>query len=218
MESMEAAAFEEALSVLSRHISPVNARSILLRVLKQEGLERSRFTRNDLIRCANNLRRGIQLFVGEDRRGAALQDINALCGNEATKVEAAVLRIAEESDIARARAETRKICDMLGASPFAMQKVATVVSELTRNMILYANGGLLTITPVITGRKLVEVSTSDQGPGIPKSKMDEIMAGRYKSRTGLGRGLLGTKQLADSFSIASDATGTRVMAGIWVEK
>jgi serine/threonine-protein kinase RsbT len=217
MESMEAA-FEEALSVLVRYISPVNARSILSRALQQEGLERSRLTRNDLVKCANNLRRGVQLFVGEDRRAAALQDINELCGSGSAKAEAAVVRISDESDIARARAEARKICDVLGASPFAMQKVATIVSELTRNMILYANGGLLRITPVLTGRKLVEVSTSDEGPGIPKSKMDDIMSGRYKSKTGLGRGLLGTKQLADSFSIASDATGTRVMAGIWVEK
>lgn len=211
------AAFEEALSVLERHISPVNARSILMRALQQEGLERTRFTRGDLLRCAPNLRRGVQLFVDEDKRGAALHDINELCGN-GVKVEPAVVRIADESDIARARAEARKVCDGLGASPFAMQKVATIVSELTRNMVLYAGGGLVRIIPVVTGRKLVEVRASDEGPGIPKPKLDEILSGRYKSRTGLGRGLLGTKQLADSFNIATDTTGTRVMAGIWVEK
>jgi serine/threonine-protein kinase RsbT len=124
-----------------------------------------------------------------------------------------------ESDIGRARAEARKICDSLGASPFAMQKVATIVSELTRNMVLYANGGLVRMAPAaMAGRKAVEIQASDEGPGIPKSKLDEVMSGRYKSRTGLGRGLLGTKQLADSFTIASDATGTRVMATVFVQK
>jgi serine/threonine-protein kinase RsbT len=210
--------FDEVLSVLERYISPVNARSILLRALQQEGLDRSTLTRNDLRKFLPNLRRGVQLFVDADMRSAALTDINELCGSGAPKIEPVALEITAESDIGRARSEARKICDALGASPFSMQKVATIVSELTRNMVLYANGGLVRITPMTAARKAVEIQASDEGPGIPRAKLDEVMSGRYKSRTGLGRGLLGTKQLADSFSIASDGTGTRVMASVYVQK
>ena len=46
------------------------------------------------------------------------------------------------------------------------------------------------------------------GPGI--TNLDEILAGRYRSRSGLGLGILGTKRLADRFSIDSKPTGTHV--------
>jgi serine/threonine-protein kinase RsbT len=49
---------------------------------------------------------------------------------------------------------------------------------------------------------------SDDGPGI--ANLDEIMAGRYRSRTGLGLGLLGSKRLSDSFDIQTSARGTCV--------
>ena len=39
------------------------------------------------------------------------------------------------------------------------------------------------------------VEAIDQGPGI--RNLEEILAGRYKSRSGLGLGILGTKRLAD---------------------
>ncbi|HVU05989.1 MAG TPA: ATP-binding protein [Polyangiaceae bacterium] len=210
--------FEKALAVLQRYISPVNARSILVRAIQQQGCAPATLTAADLRKCGANLRRGVELFVDADRRAVALREIDDLCGNGLTDVAPSIIRIAAESDIGRARAEARKVCDAVGASPFAMQKVATIVSELTRNMVLYASGGLVTIAPRNSGRKAVEIQASDEGPGIPKSKLDEIMGGRYRSRTGLGRGLLGTKQLADSFDISSDGTGTRVVASVWVQK
>jgi serine/threonine-protein kinase RsbT len=42
------------------------------------------------------------------------------------------------------------------------------------------------------------------------------MSGRYRSKTGLGRGLLGTKRLADNFDIATGATGTRIVVEVLV--
>ena len=53
-----------------------------------------------------------------------------------------------------------------------------------------------------------EVRAEDEGPGIPN--LAEIMAGRYKSRSGLGLGLLGTKRLADSFDVETGRGGTTV--------
>ena len=52
------------------------------------------------------------------------------------------------------------------------------------------------------------VIATDTGPGI--ANLDEIMSGRYKSRTGMGRGILGVKRLADRFRINPGPPGCRV--------
>ena len=91
----------------------------------------------------------------------------------------------------------------------ALQKIATVVSELSRNMVLYAGGGRLVVGSVGTDKKCVFVRAVDEGPGIPE--LDAILAGRSQSRNGRGLGLLGTKRLADGFRVHTAATGT------WIE-
>lgn len=206
--------FEKALEVLQRYISPVNARSLLLRALQQQGLPVANLTRDDLRKCGANLRRGIALFVDASRQEAALQEISYLCGAEPGSLETSVLHITVEADIGRARAEARRLCDALGASPFAMQKIATIVSELARNMVLYAGGGIIEIASANSQPKRVVVTGTDQGPGIPN--LQEVLSGRYKSRTGLGRGLLGTKRLADRFDVWTGSDGTRVVAEVAV--
>jgi len=206
--------FDRALQVLQRYISPVNARSVLMRTLQQHGLSRENLAREDLRRCADNLRRAITLFVDAAQKDAALRDIRELCGGASDGMDVSILQISAESDVGKARAEARRICDALGANPFVMQKVATIVSELARNMVLYADGGLIEIGPGGTVRRRLVVQATDHGPGIPN--LTEIMSGRYKSRTGLGRGLLGTKRLADHFDISTGNGGTRIVAEVTI--
>ena len=54
----------------------------------------------------------------------------------------------------------------------------------------------------------LEIVVSDSGPGI--SNLDDILDGRYKSDTGMGMGIIGTKRLMDEFDLSSDSNGTRV--------
>ena len=42
----------------------------------------------------------------------------------------------------------------------------------------------------------------------------EVLSGRYRSATGLGRGLLGVKRLADRFNIRTSKSGTHVEAEV----
>jgi serine/threonine-protein kinase RsbT len=42
---------------------------------------------------------------------------------------------------------------------------------------------------------------SDQGPGIPPAKLEEIWAGTYKSQRGMGKGLVAVKKLVDDFQL-----------------
>ncbi len=200
--------FDKALALLERYLSPVNARALLLRAMNEQGLTPQRLSRKDLRKCSAAIRHGVSLFVDAKRRQMALQAISEFCGSDSLRPEACALQISAEADIGKARAEARRICDAAGASPFTMQKVATIVSELARNMVLYANGGQVEIVPLNSGSKRILVRAVDRGPGIPN--LEEVLSGRYRSKTGLGRGLLGTKRLADRFEIASSISGTQV--------
>ena len=55
------------------------------------------------------------------------------------------------------------------------------------------------------------IIAQDQGPGI--AQIDVILAGEYRSRTGLGRGILGAKKLADHFDIQTGPSGTTITLG-----
>jgi serine/threonine-protein kinase RsbT len=123
------------------------------------------------------------------------------------------IELSKEADISTARSEARRLCEGAGASAFAMHKIATIVSELARNIVLYANRGVIEILCVSKDKKQqIAVSATDNGPGIPNLK--QILGGEYKSRTGLGKGLLGTKRLADRFEISTSTEGTSITVEI----
>ena len=122
------------------------------------------------------------------------------------------LDVLAEKDVARARVAVRELCQKLGARPLSLQKIATIVSELARNMVLYAGGGKLLVGSVGADRKCVFVRAIDEGPGI--ADLDAILAGRRVSRNGRGLGLIGTKRLADGFRIHTAPTGTWIEAEV----
>src|SRR5262249_30133150 len=117
-----------------------------------------------------------------------------------------------EADLSDARLWAREMCDDLGGSSLTRQKVATLVSELARNIVLYAQRGRIELAPALEPRKRIVVRAIDTGPGI--SDLSKILDGDYKSRTGLGMGLRGCKRLADRFEIDTGNWGTRIEAEI----
>ena len=72
----------------------------------------------------------------------------------------------------------------------------------------YARNGKVTLALELEFPQRLEVTISDAGSGIPN--LDEILEGRYRSETGLGMGIVGTKRLMDEFVIAADKGGTTV--------
>jgi serine/threonine-protein kinase RsbT len=109
------------------------------------------------------------------------------------------LVVANDADVLHAQ----RICQRLTRGAFGLSdstRLVTAVSELARNIYMYAKTGEVTQTvSEEAGRFVFKVVASDRGPGIPN--LDSILAGGYVSRTGLGRGLLGTKALLDTFDI-----------------
>lgn len=211
--------YDRTFSVLERFLSPPVARALLMRVVKDQGVSADQLSAGDLRRMSSALRRGLRLFVDPEQRAAAEEAIANHCGEKAELPSAVSLPIKTEFDIGKIRVETRRICTACGASAFAMQKVATVVSELARNMLLYADGGHMDLTPQSKGQRgrsgsgsTMKIVAKDQGKGIPNLPL--IMSGDYRSKTGLGRGLLGTKRLAEVFDIKTGPRGTCVTVEI----
>ena len=117
-----------------------------------------------------------------------------------------VVEIRSELDIAAARAVARELCKDEGLRGFGAQKIITAVSELARNIALYAGQGRITMR--VPAPRTIVIVAQDWGPGI--ADLDVILAGEYRSKTGLGRGLLGVRRLASRFEIETGETGTRV--------
>jgi len=127
-----------------------------------------------------------------------------------TKVE-----IATDSDIVAARQSGRTVVSRLGFSATEATLVATAVSELARNIVLYAGRGEIVLRPLEeAGRRGILVIARDNGPGI--SDLQRALRGGYSTRGGLGIGLSGTTRLVDEFEIASTAgSGTTVVVKMW---
>ena len=126
----------------------------------------------------------------------------------------AIARVAlrNDEDVVRARTSARDIADLLGFDRQDQTRIATAVSELARNAHRYAHGGRVEF--VATAEQL-EIEVADDGPGI--ADVDEILAGRYGSSTGMGRGLLGVRRLMDAFEIESApgrSTRVRIAKGL----
>ncbi len=61
---------------------------------------------------------------------------------------------------------------------------------------------------ILEPQQSLQVEVSDTGSGI--LMLDEILEGRYRSETGMGMGIIGTKRLMDHFHIETSPAGTTV--------
>jgi serine/threonine-protein kinase RsbT len=119
-------------------------------------------------------------------------------------------------DIVSARVEGRNMAKVLGFGVIDQARIATAISELTRNVVLYANGGQVVLEVIeVDGRRGIQITCSDQGPGI--ADIDLVMQDGYSSQRGLGMGLPGTRRLMDDFEIESQLdVGTTVTVRKWL--
>lgn len=121
------------------------------------------------------------------------------------------VRLRQERHVVQARQRAREIAALLGFEHQEQIRLATATSELARNAFRYATDGAVEFL-VRDGRpQLFEILVTDSGPGI--GNLSDILDGRYVSRTGLGKGIIGTRRLMDNFDISSSTEGTRVQVG-----
>jgi serine/threonine-protein kinase RsbT len=126
-----------------------------------------------------------------------------------------VTPIRSDLDIVVARTRSRDLAKVLGFSVIDQARIATAVSELARNIFLYAAVGDVTVRTVEQRhRRGIEIICADQGPGI--ADIDQVMQDGYSTSRGMGIGLPGARRLMDDFQIRSqDGCGTTVTCRKW---
>lgn len=123
--------------------------------------------------------------------------------------------VIEEAHLVTVRNMTRVFAKEMNFNLVEETKLVTAVSELSRNMIIYAGGGNMKIEKVILEeRSGIRITFSDNGPGI--ENLELAMQDGYSTKNGLGLGLPGTKRLVSDMEIESETgKGTRVTITKW---
>lgn len=128
------------------------------------------------------------------------------------------IAIGHESDIVAARKGGRTLGEGLGFSSGELTVIATAISEVARNIVVYAGQGEILLSIVRSGPLAgLQVVARDQGPGIPD--LEKAMQDGYSTRGGLGLGLPGARRLMDDFAVESEVgKGTRVTMTKWARR
>ncbi len=117
-----------------------------------------------------------------------------------------------ELDVVLARQRARTIAAALKFDVQAQTRIATAVSEVVRNAFQYAGGGSIDFEIENGAERMLVITVRDSGRGIPN--LDEILGGKYVSKTGMGLGMIGAKRLLDHFQVETNkASGTVVVLG-----
>ncbi|MBB6454191.1 serine/threonine-protein kinase RsbT [Salirhabdus euzebyi] len=124
--------------------------------------------------------------------------------------------IKKEWDIVGARQYGRDIAKNLGFGSVDQARIATAISELARNIYLYAQKGKICFD-IVEGvnKKGIKIVAIDEGPGI--EEISKVMEDGYTTSGGLGAGLPGIKRLMDDFDIISEVgKGTEITVVKWL--
>ena len=123
--------------------------------------------------------------------------------------------IASDKDVVQARQSGRELAARAGFSSGDQTVIAAAISEIARNVLMYARQGEIHISVVLNGdHSGVMIVARDQGPGIPD--IERALRDGYSTSGGLGLGLPGAKRLMDDFEIVSAShQGTTVTMRKW---
>ncbi|TDR73887.1 anti-sigma regulatory factor [Paludibacterium purpuratum] len=128
------------------------------------------------------------------------------------------IAIQHDVDVVTARQRGREIAARIGFSGSDLTLIATAVSEIARNIVVYAQVGELLFSAVEeAGRQGIVIVARDQGPGIADVSL--AMQDGYSTGKSLGLGLPGARRMMDDFEIDSTpGVGTIVTMRKWVRQ
>jgi RNA polymerase sigma factor (sigma-70 family) len=123
--------------------------------------------------------------------------------------------IQADADVVTARKQGRELAARAGFSATELTIIATAISEIARNIVMFAERGEIIVTLVgENGRQGVTVVARDSGPGI--SDLERALQDGYSGYGGMGLGLPGSRRLMDEFEISSEVDkGTTVTMTKW---
>jgi serine/threonine-protein kinase RsbT len=123
--------------------------------------------------------------------------------------------IRSDADVVTARKQGRELAAQAGFSPTELTIIATAISEIARNIVMFADRGEVVVSLVgENSRQGVTVVARDSGPGIPD--LERALQDGYSGYGGMGLGLPGSRRLMDEFEITSEVDkGTTVIMTKW---
>jgi len=123
--------------------------------------------------------------------------------------------IHSDADVVTARKKGRELAGRVGFSATDLTIIATAISEIARNIVMFAARGEIIVSLVgENGRQGVTVVARDSGPGIPD--LERALQDGYSGYGGMGLGLPGSRRLMDEFGISSAVDkGTTVTMTKW---
>lgn len=121
-----------------------------------------------------------------------------------------------EWDIVAARQLGRDEAKKIGFGTVDQARITTAISELARNIYLYAKTGRVEIKQIQKNGKIgLRVIAADEGPGI--EDLSKAMSDGFTTSGGMGAGMPGVKRLMDEFQVDSVVGGGTTITVIkWV--
>ena len=126
------------------------------------------------------------------------------------------IKVSEEVDVAKATFEGKLLAWTAGFKETGQYMIATAISELARNIFIYALRGEIIIKIIEkNNKKGIEIIAQDEGSGI--KDIGQAMKDNFSTSNGLGLGLPGVKRIMDEFVIDTKAgVGTKITVRKWI--
>lgn len=127
------------------------------------------------------------------------------------KIPIVQISLKTDNDLVLARQRTKEVSALAGMTLQDQTRLTTAVSEIARNSVKYAGGGKLKLSLTTEGsEQFIEAVITDHGGGITAQLLREILSDTYRSKTGMGKGLSGSRRIVDKFYVDSSKDGTIV--------
>jgi serine/threonine-protein kinase RsbT len=131
--------------------------------------------------------------------GVPILDVEGALSRHVTEVR---IHIDSDRAIVDARQHGRQLGMRVGFGIIDRAVVTTIISELGRNILLYAARGDIVVKMIDDdGRVGLSIEASDQGPGI--ANIDDALRDGFSTAGRLGLGLPGVRRLSDEMSLVS---------------
>jgi RNA polymerase sigma factor (sigma-70 family) len=194
----------EYLLVAEGAVPPTDRCRPVLRALSSGGRRRQREldVNGHLLGCTTCAQLADRLF---ERRGRPAEEDGVVR-----------VQVSRDADVVTARQQGREAAARAGFSPSDQTLIATAISEISRNIVKFAERGEVTVSLVSEdGRRGISVVARDVGPGI--ANPEEALRDGYSTYHGLGLGLPGARRLMDTFLLRSvPGEGTTVTMEKWL--
>jgi anti-sigma regulatory factor (Ser/Thr protein kinase) len=117
--------------------------------------------------------------------------------------------------VVAARKQGRELAAQAGFSATELTIIATAISEIARNIVMFADRGEVVVSLVGEHpRQGVRLVARDAGPGI--ADLERAVQDGYSGYGGMGLGLPGSRRLMDEFEITTEVDkGTTVTMTKW---